>query len=284
MEQGFILKLMRAVPLFLVITWFSVALTSKSFAGNATILVRSANSQVGSEKLEAFVYLPVGIGPFPILILNHGSADGKPKRSLPWLREGAYWSQRGYIVVAPMRRGRGISTGVSSESEDRNCRISDWFDTLPQSLEDLDATIEFAERLPNAKPNAITLIGTSRGGFLSVAYAAEGRYKSHIQSVVNLVGGWVAQAEDRCPRDFNTVAFERYGEKTRTPMLWLYGSDDLFYGNTSVKDYVRTFKKAGGVADFHLIEGIPDNGHWLPDYPAKWQALVNGFLRSTNPI
>ncbi|MFC5496776.1 alpha/beta hydrolase family protein [Caenimonas terrae] len=266
----------------IVIVFLAHALVVGAFAGNAEIPVPAPGEPERIAMLEAFVYKPNGPGPFPVLILNHGSAGGMPQESIAWKRDAAYWSQRGYLVVAPMRRGRGKSSGTSLESEDKNCKVSEWFNTLPQSLQDLDAVIEFAEKIPEAIAGAVTMIGVSRGGFLSVAYAAEGRHRSKVRSVVNLVGGWVAQAEDQCAQDFNAIAFERYGRQTRTPMLWLYGTGDLFYGDASVSEYADTFKKSGGIADFRLIEGVPENGHWLPRYPAKWRKLVDDFLHTTN--
>lgn len=266
----------------LIFAAIGLSFVARAFAGDAVIPVMTPGSAKPTAWLEASVYRPAGLGPFPVLILNHGAAGGSPKTSLPWKRDGAYWSERGYIVIAPMRRGRGESTGISPESEERNCRISDWFDALPQSLADLDAVVEFAQTLQGADAEAITLVGESRGGFLSVAYAAEGKYRSRIRSVVNFVGGWVVQAEDQCPQDFNSIAFERFGSQTKTRMLWLYGRDDRFYGNDAVHAYVQSFRRAGGVADFQLIDGIPENGHWLLEYPAKWRSLVDDFLRSTN--
>ena len=65
-------------------------------------------------------------------------------------------------------------------------------------------------------------------------------------------------------------------------MLWLYGANDLFYGDAAVHSYVETFTKAGGNASFHLIKGIPKNGHWLPEHPEKWRSLVDDFLQTTN--
>ena len=266
----------------ITISLLAYGVLAGAFAGNATVPVLDPGYEANSPVLEAFVYRPTGTGPFPILILNHGSAGGIPKESIPWKRDATYWSERGYIVIALMRRGRGKSTGTSPESEEKSCQVSDWFNTLAQSMRDLDATIEFAEKLPGVKLGAVTLIGVSRGGFLSVAYAAEGKYKSKLRSVVNFVGGWVAQAEDQCPQDFNSVAFERYGTMTRTPMLWLYGANDLFYGDASVNSYIDVFRKTGGIAEFHLIKGVPENGHWLLQYQAKWRKLVDIFLRSTN--
>jgi len=115
------------------------------------------------------------------------------------------------VVVAPMRRGRGRSSGVSLEGEEKNCDLSSWDAGLRAAMRDLDAIIEYAKSLPNADPRRLSLLGVSRGGFLSIAYAAEGKYKASIGSIINFVGGWVAQAEDRCPMDFNAVRFARYG-------------------------------------------------------------------------
>lgn len=111
-----------------------------------------------------------------------------------------------------------------------------------------------------------------------MAYAAEGAYRTDVRQVINVVGGWVAQAEDQCPTDFNAVSFSRFGALTRTPMLWLYGAGDQFYGDSAVRTYSDLFKKAGGQAVFHLIEGIPENGHSVLEYPAKWMPYVDSFL------
>lgn len=233
-------------------------------------------------QLETRIFMPMGDGPFPVAILNHGSAGGAPKRSLPWQREGKYLSERGYIVIAPMRRGRGRgrgkSTGVSLESEEKNCAAESWIPGLTSAMEDIDAIIEFSRTLPKVKPHEVLLLGVSRGGFLSIAYTAEGKYRNDVQRVVNFVGGWVAQAEDKCPVDFNLVSFHKYGASTHTKMLWLYGVNDMFYGDANVNGYFEAFKSAGGSADFYLIDGVPENGHWLPNHPNKWSPYVERFL------
>ena len=229
-------------------------------------------------QLETRIFMPMGDGPFPVAILNHGSAGGAPKQSLAWQREGKYLSERGYIVVAPMRRGRGKSTGVSLESEEKNCATESWIPGLTSAMEDVDAIIEFSRTLPKVKPHEVLLLGVSRGGFLSIAYSAEGKYRNDVQRVVNLVGGWVAQAEDKCPVDFNLLSFRKYGPATQTKMLWLYGVNDMFYGDANVNGYFEAFKSAGGSADFYLIDGVPENGHWLPNYSNKWRPYVERFL------
>lgn len=180
-------------------------------------------------------------------------------------------------MLGPMRKGRGKSSGISLESEEKNCDLSSWDAGLQSAFRDVDAVIDFAQSLPFADASRITLVGMSRGGFLSVAYAAEGRERARVRSVINFVGGWVAQAEDQCPADFNTVSFARFGAETQIPSLWLYGAGDLFYGDAAVKSYAE-FRGAGGRLQFHLIGGVPANGHWLPTHQNMWRPIVDAFL------
>src|SRR5215471_4803570 len=57
----------------------------------------------------AYVVKPVGNGPFPLVIMNHGIALGAQERAMfPALeyRAAAQWfADRGYVVVSPIRYG-----------------------------------------------------------------------------------------------------------------------------------------------------------------------------------
>ena len=129
-------------------------------------------------------------------------------------RSSKVFVSKGFIVIAPMRKAKGQSSGMSMESEDKNCDISSWDKGIQSAMDDLDAVIKFSESIKEIKHDEIHLLGQSRGGFLSVAYAADGKFKEKIKSVVNFSGGWVAQKEDQCPQDFNEVAFAQYGAKS----------------------------------------------------------------------
>ena len=241
--------------------------------------VRNPSDGDTQVRLETFVYRPNGSGPFPVAILNHGSSGGDPKASMQWREEGEYLLKKGYVVLAPMRRGRGKSAGMSPESEDKNCDVSSWLPGLAVSIRDIDATVEFAQTIPGIRKHEVLLVGVSRGGFLSVAYAAEGKYRGDIKGVINFVGGWVAQAEDKCPIDFNLKAFEKFGSSAKAPMLWLYGASDLFYGDEATISYHAAFQRGGGHAEFHLIDGVAKNGHWLISQPNLWKDYASTFLR-----
>jgi dienelactone hydrolase len=228
--------------------------------------------------LEGFVYSPKGVGRFPLVVFSHGASGGEPHRSEPATEMADYFVKRGFAVVVAMRRGRGQSEGVSLESEDRNCDPASWEPGLDAAMRDLSATIEFAWRLPFVDSSRTILAGASRGGFLSVAYAAHGQHHARVLGVVNFVGAWVAQSEDRCPSDFNYLSFKRFGQEARTPMLWLYGDNDQLNSTASIQSYAKVFSSGGGKVRFVLFPNVPENGHWLPRHPELWRSTTDAFL------
>ncbi|NBS77599.1 MAG: alpha/beta fold hydrolase [Betaproteobacteria bacterium] len=152
---------------------FAILMSACDQSTQVRIPVISENSQQMTAELEAIIYKPKKKGVFPVVIFNHGSTGGHPKQTYKWPDQAKYFVSKGYVVIAPMRKGRGESSGVSLELEDKNCDIAIWNIGIQSALEDLDAVIEFAESIKEIKHDEIHLLGQSRGGFLSVAYAAE---------------------------------------------------------------------------------------------------------------
>src|SRR5436190_24358652 len=66
----------------------------------------------------AYVVRPVGDGPFPLVIMNHGiSLNASDRVVFPILeyKDAAFWfARRGYLVVSPIRYG-----ATSLDSKDR---------------------------------------------------------------------------------------------------------------------------------------------------------------------
>jgi hypothetical protein len=71
----------------------------------------------------AYVVRPVGGGPYPLLIMNHGiSGDPQQRGFFPFVefRDAANWfARRGYFVVSPVRYG-----GVSIDRPEQDCLVS----------------------------------------------------------------------------------------------------------------------------------------------------------------
>ncbi len=73
-----------------------------------------------SDTLEATLYLPAGDRPHAVLLFNHGSTGGgtvTPSITMRPSRQAQFFVERGFAVLAPMRRGRGTSDGAPQEYE-----------------------------------------------------------------------------------------------------------------------------------------------------------------------
>ena len=262
-------------------TWLALAATcavSCSIARDFSASIPVVAEGKSQATLDAQVYGLVAGGHQRVVLLNHGSSGGHPEQTIDWSRDANYFTRKGYAAVGFMRRGRGTSRGTSRESEEKNCDLTSWAPGLKDAEQDLDAAVEYAQSLPGVDPQHLILVGMSRGGFLAIAYAAEGRHRDAVDAVINFSGGWVAQAEDHRPTDFNEVSFRTYGAKVKARTLWLYGAGDLFYGDAAVRSYVAAFGQSGGKREFHLVPGVPENGHWLPAHRQLWAPLVDAFL------
>ena len=151
-------------------------------------------------RLEAVVFRPAGTGPFPLAVVNHGSTGrGNDPRLFrqtfiaPMLAE--FLSARGWLVAFPQRRGRGRSDGLYDEgfNADRKqgytCATKRSLAGADRALEDVRAAIAALQKRPDVQPGPVLLLGQSRGGALSVAYA--GLHPAKVGGVLNFVGGWV---------------------------------------------------------------------------------------------
>ena len=145
----------------------------------ATPAVVPAEVQVpsGDHTLTAYLYLPPGAGPFPGLVLNHGSTvhpgtsdlcrPGTAAVLLPW----------GYAVLLPHRRGYGNSEGPTWRQE-----VTAKFGTveydralaarLTREADDVVAAARWLAARPEVAADRMALIGSSFGGTVSLFAAA----------------------------------------------------------------------------------------------------------------
>ena len=220
--------------------------------------------------LEATLYRPGGDGPFPVVVFNHGSTGGNPaavKVTRKADRQAHFFVERGFAVVAPMRRGRGASDGFYGESY--GCDSANLISGVARAVEDVDGVVAWLDSQPWADTKRLVMSGISRGGFLSVVYAGE--RPQRVKGVVNFVGGWTGE---RC-EGFNAASFTQAGRDSRAPMLWLYGGVDHYYGPASIRAYHDAFVKAGGHGALHLY---PKEGHDLANQVGLWEATADAYL------
>jgi dienelactone hydrolase len=249
-----------------------------------TVRIPMAEPSPGGRRatLEAALYRPPGHGPHAVLVFNHGSTGGgtvAPSTTMRPSRQARFFVERGFAVLAPMRRGRGASDGVATESEG-TCERDVLGAGLAHAIEDVDAAMAYLRAQPWADPERVVVSGQSRGGILSVAYAAE--RPAAVRGVINFAGGWTTQRCDAGGRGFNQATFASAGGRTRIPMLWLYAEEDGYYSAAWIRRYHEAFAQAGGRATLHLFPAFGADGHRLVDRVEIWKASVDEFLRRLN--
>ena len=235
--------------------------------------------------LEVVIYKPSGNGPFPALMFNHGSTGNGDKPALftsTWSSAALarFFTDKGWLVAFPRRRGRGKSDGLYDEGFEVNrsaysCDPQLSLPGLERALSDMDAAANYLSARADVDSRRMLIGGQSRGGIAASVYA--GTRPARFAGVVNFVGGWVG---DDCPAPdaVNTVSFKRAGAFA-LPMLWLYGKNDPFYKISHSQRNFDAFVAAGGKGVFKVIDpGTRQDGHGIHATPQLWRDDMNNYL------
>jgi dienelactone hydrolase len=226
------------------------------------------------EALETTIFKPNGNGPFPVVVFNHGKERGDPRmqsrsRPLPFARE---FVRRGYVVVAPNRRGFAQSGGTYAET---GCNVAD---NGLMEAQDVATTVAFMTTQPYVDANHIVVAGASHGGLTTMAYGENPQ--PGVRGLLNFAGGLRQEACATWQKDL-THAFATYGDKVRLPSLWFYGDNDSFWSPELVSRMFSAFVQGGAHADLVDFGTYKDNAHRLVgdrDGVAIWWPHTQQFL------
>jgi pimeloyl-ACP methyl ester carboxylesterase len=253
-------------------------------------------------RLVAYVYRPIKNDRREVVLFSHGSTAGlarSPKEPLdvPPPAVIRFFVSRGYTLIAPMRRGRGESTGTYVEECSvyiGQCTVADQLAltdrSLREALLDTDAVIEqlILGQLVS-RESKILAGGISRGGFLSLILAGE--RPRLVKGVINFVGGWhgvtdrLTETENKQRMDAQTVRLARAAKQTRAPSIWFYAARDPFYKEGVPRELLRSWQDAGGQAEYIFINdhSLP-SGHIVASNVALWERQVDAFLKTIEEV
>lgn len=244
----------------------------------------------GSEtKLAASVFYPEGRGPFPVVILNHGTPASPSKRARmgKWLRPEPINALvgRGFAVMVPMRRGVG-ATGGRFNAGIGGCADPDFYHAGLRAAEDVVAAIEYARALPSVDPSRVLLVGHSAGGIASLAAASlrpEG-----LVAVANFSGGRGSGRPGSkpgvpCHPERMAAAIGQYARSIDVPVLWYYAQNDTYFGPAVVRDWFESFRRNGGRGELVIQAAFGSEGHFVLTRPGgakHWGPVLDRFLAS----
>lgn len=232
--------------------------------------------------IDVTVFRPDGAGPFPIVVLSHGSPRSAAERRRAGRQRLAAQSERfvamGFAVLVPTRRGYGESGGEWAEAYG-TCSDPDYHKAGLETARDLVAAVDAVRGERWADTGRVVLAGQSAGGFGSVAASALGL--PGLVGVINFAGGRGSLGPDQVCGEARLVeAMSRYGARARVPELWIYSVNDRFFGPALARRMHSAFVGAGGTAE--LVQAPPTglDGHgYFARAMDDWSPRVEDFLR-----
>jgi dienelactone hydrolase len=260
------------------------------------ILVREASGEDAPLALHWF--LPPGPGPFPVVVVAHGRDPSPAGRAA--LRLGVspaqvlFWLARGIAVVSPVRPGYGARGG--RDVEDPGVRFdaagqcvdqADFGRAADVAVRALDTTLAWLHGQPWADADDVLLQGQSVGGFAVIDAAAHEH--PGVVGIINFAGGAggnpARSPGASCDPAQVTALYAGYGRAARVPSLWVYASNDQYWGTDAPRAWFEAFARGGSDATFVQAPAVPDgDGHQLAAHAATlWAPAVDAFLARLGP-
>jgi len=248
---------------------------------------KSGTFPSGSIALSYEIDRPQGAGPFPAVVLVHGSGRS-PKSDLAWLSQ--QFVQRGFVVLRYDKRGVGGSGGTYS-----GVGVLNSMTVLPELAGDVVAGVQFLRTQPGVDPRRIGLVGGSQAGWIipiAATISPDVRFAVVLSGPTTSVGVEIFysdlaeqtdvpldQVRAQLPSFQGNPGFDPlpYLRRVTVPMLWLYGADDRSIpAQASVAIHDALKREVDARFTVHVYPGA---GHALT--PAIWPDVFAWLGRLT---
>lgn len=221
-----------------------------------------------SSVIKTAVTWPDGQGPFPVIILLHGSEGFRQT----YVTIGQKFSKSGYVTVAPCWF-TGFKAPMSNFSDYLDCPNGPAFSGANlQAVKNVDAVIAYVRNLPGVKPDRIGLIGSSRGSTLSLLTAST---ESDIQAVVA-----VSAIYEYPKSGINDDLPIKFIRNLNTPVLILHGTNDSIVNIQEARDYETQLKNSGKSYQSYYEQGAPHTMLYTDPYSGDIQSRALSFFNS----
>ena len=225
--------------------------------------------------LQVTVLTPAGTGPFPLVVMNHGSSASARPDLEPRYRytfSAYYFLSRGYAVALPMMRGfsgsegKQILNGCNQESVGlANAR-------------DIRAVVDFMLTQSYVDGNQVVMAGQSLGGWNTLAFGTLNH--PNVKGLINFAGGANIST---CGSTLDTLAraAEHFGAQTSIPSIWFYGENDSKFAPPIWHAMYEHYSDAGGHAELVEYGRFMIDSHNLLGFPEGltiWAPKVDEFL------
>lgn len=217
----------------------------------------------GTLRIEAYLYKPDGDGPFPVIIYNHGTRDGRERQSVPFQYVGTMLTKAGYVVLVPERRGYSKSDGMLWRDETHNdpARL---VPRLQEETDDVLAAIDYLRTLPFADTKRMGIMGWSFGGIVTMLATSR---STAFLAAVDQAGGSLSWDANPLLRS----ALSSAASKSATPTLFMVAKNDRT--TDSITTLAKIFEKRA--VPHQLVIYEPFTPHTSVEAPAPGHVIFS---------
>jgi dienelactone hydrolase len=240
--------------------------------------------------LQAHVWRPVGKGPFPAVLINHGS--GRTREELqrlgPYEQQsetlGPVFARHGYLCLFLFRRGVGPSTdqgesAIDAMNREMAARGQAGRDSIQlqllehRELDDATAALAFLRALPDVDTSRVALVGHSFGGSLTLLLAER---EPAIRALV--VFSAAGYSWDRSPKLRERLLASL--SRVQAPVFLIHAANDYSLApGKAMNERLAQLEKPHRLGIYPPIGRTPDDGHAFPLTGVKiWESDVFAFL------
>src|SRR5262249_47560254 len=232
------------------------------------------------------IFRPPGPGPFPLVVINHGTTQNAERRRVlkaPDFASMAQWFVRhGFAVAVPQRPGHG-ETGGEYREDQGGCDEADFARAGLGAAESIAAAVAYLRGQSFVRRTGVMGAGQGAGGWGALALAS--RAPAGVRAVIDFAGGLGGRSWDRpdnnCVPDRLIATAAEFGRTTRIPTLWIYTENDTYFAPRLSGAMAAAFAAAGGPVDYELLPAFGDDGHFMAERTGSepvWGPVVERFL------
>lgn len=232
--------------------------------------------------LKGLLWRPEGKGPFPAVLYNHGSGRDYEKQ---FAALGPLFASRGYVLLAPYRRGHGLSADQGEYigalldralkekgSEERGKLMVKLLES--DHLDDQLAALSYLKSLPFVEHGRIAVVGNSFGGIQSVLMAERG---AGVRAAIDFAGAAQTWAHNPFMRERMLKAVRN----AKVPIYFIQAENDQDLSPSRVlANEMQQLGKPHKIKIFPPFGKTAEDGHSFGYYGGEiWGLEVFTFLR-----
>ena len=251
-----------------------------------TSVVDTVTFNTGELTLTGVLWRPTGEGPYPAVLFNHGSGEDYSDQIAAL---GPVFTERGYVLFWPYRRGHGLSgdqadwVGNQLDAAEEEGGSELWSKVMTELLQgphlaDQMAALDWLLAQPVVDNQKVYVAGNSFGGIQTALISAE---TDRVRAAVDFAGAALTWARSPDLREAMTEAVVN----ARMPVMFIQAENDADVSpSRELASAMQAANKPHRIHIFPAFGETSSDGHSFGYFGAElWGDTVFSFFEENAP-